>query len=483
MLLATNEPTAIETAALVRRRERSAVEVTEAALGRIEATDAELRAYITVDRDGALAAAREVDRRIAAGDPVGALAGVPIAVKDNLSTAGLLTTCGSRILENYVPVFDATVVAKLRAAGAVIVGKTNLDEFAMGSSTENSGFFPTRNPWDLDRVPGGSSGGSAVAVASGTVPISLGSETGGSVRLPASFCGVVGLKPTYGRVSRYGLVAFGLSLDQVGPFGRTVADTALLLREIAGHDACDSTTLDAPVPDYLAELEGGVRGLRLGVPREYFTEGIEPRVEATIRAAIRQLEGLGARVDEVSMPHTRYGVAAYYLIAPAEASANLARYDGVKYGLSLPGADIFNAMERTREAGFGPEVKRRIMLGTYALSAGYYDAYYLKAQRVRTLMKRDFDAAFEQFDALLAPVAPVVAFPLGAKVDDPLAMYLIDVFTIPVNVAGCCALSVPAGEVDDLPVGLHVIGRPLGESTILRIAHAFEQDRLAERSG
>jgi aspartyl-tRNA(Asn)/glutamyl-tRNA(Gln) amidotransferase subunit A len=400
-----------------------------------------------------------------------------------LLTRGVRTTCSSRILERFVPIEDATVTRRLLEAGAVLLGKTNMDEFAMGSSTENSGFFPTHNPWDLERVPGGSSGGSAAAAAGGLATYALGTDTGGSIRQPGSLCGIVGMKPTYGRVSRYGLVAFASSLDQVGPLTRDVEDCAAVLQVIAGHDPLDSTSIREPIGDYLDGLRGGVKGLKLGVPREYFVQGLEPDVEAGVRAAIKVLEGLGAELGEVSLPHTDYGLAAYYLIAPAECSANLARFDGVKYGLSAPDAEnMWDGYFKTRGRGFGPEVKRRIMLGTYALSSGYYDAYYLKAQKIRTLIKQDFDQAFERFDALLAPTSPTVAFKLGAKTDDPLAMYLNDVCTIPVNLAGLPGVSIPCGfgAAPDrperrLPIGLQVIGRALDEATVLRVAYAYEQ--------
>ena len=391
-------------------------------------------------------------------------------------TRGIRTSCGSKILETFVPPYDATAYQRLRAAGAVLLGKLNMDEFAMGSSTENSAYFTTRNPWDLDRVPGGSSGGSSAAVAADLAAASFGTDTGGSIRQPAAFCGIVGLKPTYGRVSRYGLVAFASSLDQIGPFTKTVADTARVLQVIAGADPMDSTAATVPVPDYVAALGGGVKGLRLGIPREYFIDGMDPEVERAVRAAVEVLRGLGAQTEDVSLPHTEYGLAAYYLIGPAEASSNLARYDGVKYGLRAPGGrDLVEMSSKTRAAGFGREVRRRIMLGTYALSAGYHDAYYGQAQRVRTLVARDFKAAFEHVDAIVAPTTPGVAFKIGEKAD-PLQMYLNDVFTIPVSLAGLPGISVPAGFTrDGLPIGLQVIGRAYDEATVLRVAHAYEQ--------
>ena len=464
-----------EAARHLDERQISSVELTHALLERIADVEPRVRAYITVAADTALAQAEESDQRRRRGTARGPLDGIPLAIKDILCTRGVLTTCGSRILHNFVPPYDATAVLKLKEAGYVLLGKTNLDEFAMGSSCENSAFFPTHNPWDLARVPGGSSGGSGAAVAADEALGALGTDTGGSVRLPAAFCGVVGLKPTYGRVSRYGLVAFGSSLDVVGPLGKDVEDVALLLQAIAGPDDRDSTAPRVPVPDYRAELRAGVKGLRIGVPREYFGEGMQPGVEQAVRAAVRQLEELGAAVEEVSLPHTRYGVAAYYIIAPSEASANLARYDGVKYGFVAPAEDMWATMERTRELGFGPEVKRRIMLGTYALSAGYYEAYYVKAQKVRTLIKRDFEAAFSRCDLLAAPTAPTTAFKLGEKTDDPVAMYLSDVFTIAANAAGIPAIVLPCGFDDGLPVGLQLLGKPFDEATLLRAAYAYEQ--------
>jgi aspartyl-tRNA(Asn)/glutamyl-tRNA(Gln) amidotransferase subunit A len=450
--------------------------VTEAYLARISAHDAQVKAYLTVTSDVALAAARAADARYARRATLGPLDGVPFAYKDVFTTRGVRTTCGSRILEAFVPPYDATPVARLTAAGAVMLGKTNLDEFAMGSSTENSGFFATRNPWDLTRVPGGSSGGSAAAVAGGLAVAALGTDTGGSVRQPAALCGIVGLKPTYGRVSRYGLIAFASSLDHVGPLTRDVTDAALVLGAVAGHDPSDSTSVPDAVPDYAGALRGDVRGLTLGVPSEYFAEGIEPEVDAAVREAIRVLQDRGAAVKEVSLPTTDYGIAVYYIIAPAEASSNLARYDGVKYGLRAPGAkDVIDMYSRTRAAGFGAEVKRRVMLGTYALSAGYYDAYYGKAQKVRTLVKRDFERAFAQVDVLVAPTTPGVAFKHGEKAD-PLAMYLNDVYTVGADLAGLPAVSVPCGFTrSGLPIGLQVIGRALDEATVLRTAHAYEQ--------
>jgi aspartyl-tRNA(Asn)/glutamyl-tRNA(Gln) amidotransferase subunit A len=464
---------------LLRRRELSSLELTRVFLERIQALDAStVRSLLTVTPELAEHQARQADARIQQGED-GPLLGVPMILKDVLVTCGVRTTAGSRMLEAFEPLEDATVVRRLAQAGTVLLGKANMDEFAMGSSTENSAFFPTRNPWDLDRVPGGSSGGSAAAVGAELAPFSLGTDTGGSIRQPAALCGVFGLKPTYGRVSRYGLIAFASSLDQIGPFSRSVKDSAEVLSVIAGHDPCDSTSLDAPVPDYANALDGrDLKGIRLGLPREYFeVEGMEPGVDACVKQAIHKLQALGAEVDEVSLPHTEYGLATYYLIAPAECSANLARYDGVKYSASIraDGASLWDVYEQTRGRRFGNEVKRRIVLGTYALSSGYYDAYYLKAQKVRTLIKQDFDTVFERFDAVVTPTSPNVAFPIGSKTQDPLAMYLNDLFTIPTSLAGLPGASVPAGLSDGLPVGLQIVGRALDESIVLRVAHAYEQ--------
>jgi len=470
-----------EVADLLARREVSSLELTRHTLERLRAVEDKVRAFITITDELALQQAQEADARIDAGEG-GPLTGIPSAIKDVICTRGVRTTCGSRMLENFVPPYDATVIERLTKAGLVIVGKTNMDEFAMGSSTENSAFFPTHNPWDLERVPGGSSGGSAAAVAAGQAFYALGSDTGGSIRQPAALCGIVGLKPTYGRVSRYGLVAFASSLDQIGPMTRDVRDCALVLSAIAGYDPSDATSAPMDVPDYsqalLPDLAGpGGRRLRVGVPREYFVEGMDDGVRKAIETAVRQLEDMGAEVDwEVTLPSTPYALAVYYIIAPSEASANLARYDGVKYGFSYQeGKSMWENMEKTRQLGFGDEVKRRIMLGTYALSAGYYDAYYLKAQKVRTLIRREFDAAFEKYDVLVTPVSPTPAFKLGEKVADPLAMYLSDVCTIPVNIAGLPGISIPCGFADDLPVGLQILGKPFDEATVLRVAYAYEQ--------
>jgi aspartyl-tRNA(Asn)/glutamyl-tRNA(Gln) amidotransferase subunit A len=465
-----------DAAAMLRSRQVSSRELTQAALDRIAAVDPKVRAFLTITADRALAQAEAADARLQHGES-SPLLGVPVAIKDVLTTEGVPTTCGSKMLEHFVPPYTATVVRRLFDAGAVMVGKTNMDEFAMGSSTENSAYFPTRNPWDLDRVPGGSSGGSAAAVAAGEATYALGSDTGGSIRQPAALCGVVGMKPTYGRVSRYGLVAFASSLDQVGPFARDVRDVATVLNVICGHDACDSTSAPVDVPDFTAGLERGVKGMRIGVPKEYMPETLHPGVRDRITDALRALEAQGAIIDrEVPLPSTEAALAVYYIIAPSEASANLARYDGVKYGFSYQqGSGMWDNMEKTRGRGFGPEVKRRIMIGTYALSSGYYDAYYLKAQKVRTVIRREFDAAFEKYDVLVAPVTPTPAFKIGEKTADPFEMYLNDVFTLPVNIAGLPGMSVPAGFVDGLPVGLQVIGKPFDEATVLRAAYAFEQ--------
>ncbi|MFC1526501.1 Asp-tRNA(Asn)/Glu-tRNA(Gln) amidotransferase subunit GatA [Candidatus Latescibacterota bacterium] len=478
-----NELTAHEVAGQLRQGEVSAVEVTRSVLDQIEAVDPTLNAFITVDADGALAQASEVDARRGRGEPLGALAGIPVAVKDVICVRGARTTCGSGILEDYVAPYDATAVGKLRNADAVIVGKTNMDEFAMGSSTENSHFGPTRNPADPDRVPGGSSGGSAAAVAAHETLVALGSDTGGSVRQPAGYCGVVGLKPTYGRISRYGLVAYASSLDQIGPVTKDVEDAALLLGVIAGHDPRDSTSIGEPVPEYCQKLEQGVEGLKIGLAREYFGEGLNHEIRSAVESAAEALQAGGAQIVEVSLPvagDPEYCIGTYYIIAMGEASANLARYDGVKYGLRDPGdgngrGDLQNMYCRSRSRGFGDEVKRRIMLGTYVLSAGYYDAYYLKAQKVRTLIRQDFDRAFGFCDLLLSPVAPTTAFRLGEQVDDPLQMYLNDIYTVSVNLAGIPGISVPvATSSEGLPIGAQLLAPPLGEEVLLRAARALE---------
>jgi aspartyl-tRNA(Asn)/glutamyl-tRNA(Gln) amidotransferase subunit A len=456
-------------------RQISSVELTQAVLERIETVEPRVKAFLLPLSETALDEARLIDARRMAREELPPLAGVPMAIKDNMCTRGVRTTCGSKILHNFVPPYDATVVQKLRSAGAVLLGKTNMDEFAMGSSTENSGYFPTHNPWDLERVPGGSSGGSGAAVAAAEAIYALGSDTGGSVRLPAAFCGIVGLKPTYGRVSRYGLVAYASSLDQIGPLTRDVTDCAIVLNAIAGGDPLDSTSADMPVPDYTKALTGEAKGLRIGVPEEYFGEGVEVGVRAALNQALGVMEGLGASVDQTSLPHTRYAIASYYIIAPAEASANLARYDGVKYGLSVTSNDMWEGYSLTRQQGFGAEVKRRILLGTYALSAGYYDAYYLKAQKVRTLIKQDFDQAFEKYDVLITPVCPTAAFRLGEKTADPLSMYLSDVCTVTVNQAGIPGISVPCGFANGMPVGMQILAPAFGEEKLLSVAYAFEQ--------
>ncbi|WP_177565527.1 Asp-tRNA(Asn)/Glu-tRNA(Gln) amidotransferase subunit GatA [Phascolarctobacterium sp.] len=456
-------------------KEISSVELTNALYERIDAVEDQVKAYVTLDKENALAQAAKVDAMIAAGEKIAPLAGIPGAIKDNICTKGLLTTCSSKMLSNVVPIYDAHVITKLRAEDTIFLGKTNMDEFAMGSTTESSYFQVTRNPWNLDRVPGGSSGGSAAAIAAGEAIWALGSDTGGSIRQPASFNGCVGIKPTYGRVSRYGCVAFASSLDQIGPITRDVTDAATVLNTICGKDEHDSTSLPVDVPDFTKALRADVKGLRIGLPKEYYGEGLDPKVHAELKKAIAQYEAMGAEIVEISLPHTEYAVITYYIIAPAEASANLARYDGVRYGFRA--ANATSAPEMTtlsRTEGFGDEVKRRIMLGTYVLSSGYYDAYYKKAMQVRTLIRRDFDAAFEQCDVILAPTSPVVAYPIDGKMD-PLSIYLLDVYTIPVNMAGLPGISVPAGFADGMPVGMQLIGKPLDEETVLRAAYTFEQ--------
>ena len=500
----TNEYT-IETAlSAIAGRRMTASALAEKFYAHIKKEDAEIGAFLALSEDRARAQAERIDKLVAEGKPLPALAGVPIAVKDVMVTRGVRTTAGSKILENFVPPYDCTAVARLEAAGAVVLGKLNCDEFAMGSSTENSAYHPVRNPRDKTRVPGGSSGGSAAAVAAGMAVATLGSDTGGSIRQPASFCGVVGLKPTYGRVSRYGLIAFASSLDHIGPFANTVKDVALVLRTIAGRDPMDSTSADVPVPDYLAELEKPLgegpstcgagapareresareaasgEPLRIGVAKEYFGSGLDAEVRSAVEEAIQRLAELGCEIVPVSLPHTEYAIPAYYIVATAEASANLARYDGVRYGFRARGAKTLAEMYRqTRDGGFGMEVKRRIMLGTYALSAGYYDAYYLKAQKVRTLLTRDFDEAFTKVDVIAAPTAPTPAFKLGEKLDDPLAMYLADIYTVTANLAGIPGISVPCGETrEGLPIGLQIFGRHFDEATVLRVAHAYELSR------
>ena len=462
------------------KKERSAVEITQEALERIQALEPKLHSFLCVTAERALEQAGAVDAKIAAGEEIGLLAGIPVGIKDNLCTKGIPTTCASRILENFVPPYESTATQKLADAGAVMVGKTNLDEFAMGSSTENSAYQVTANPWDLSRVPGGSSGGSAAAVAAQECVVALGSDTGGSIRQPASFCGVVGMKPTYGLVSRYGLVAYASSLDQIGPFGNTVEDAAILLNAIAGHDRKDSTSLKVAIPDYAASLKPDFkpRGqLKIGIIKETFGEGLDSVVEQAVTKAVDILQSLGAEIHIISCPTFRYGLPTYYIIAPSEASANLARYDGVKYGYRAPDADnLLSMYTRTRATGFGTEVKRRIMIGTYALSAGYYDAYYLKAQKVRTLIKQDFEKAFGAVDVLVCPTSPTTAFKAGEKTTDPLSMYLTDLMTIPVNLAGLPSLSLPCGFDDQgLPIGLQLIGNVLREDLLFQVAYAYEQ--------
>jgi aspartyl-tRNA(Asn)/glutamyl-tRNA(Gln) amidotransferase subunit A len=461
---------------LLDRREISARDATEAFYRRIEALDDCVHAYLTLTRELALEQADRADHRRRTGES-GPLLGIPLAIKDVICTKGVRTTCGSKILHDFVPPYDATVMERLKAAGAIVLGKANMDEFAMGSSTEHSAYGITRNPWDLSTIPGGSSGGTAAAVAADECAAALGSDTGGSIRQPAAYCGIVGMKPTYGRVSRYGLVAFASSLDQIGPMTKDVRDAALLMNVIGGKDWRDSTSADIPVPDFTRVLDGGAQGLHIGIPREYFIGGLDPEVDGAVRAAVKVLEGVGATIEEVSLPHTEYGVAAYYILAPSEASSNLARYDGIKYGYRTPQwLNLRDMYMRTRDEGFGAEVKRRIMLGTYALSAGYYEAYYKKAQQVRTLILRDFQEAFERVDVLVAPTAPTPAFKIGEKTSDPLQMYLSDVFTVPVNLAGIPGISVPCGFTSaGLPIGLQIIGQPFDEETLLRLAYAFEQ--------
>jgi len=462
---------------LLKQRKISSLELTKSVLKRIAEVENKIHACVTIVEDMALKEAKNVDNYIKTGREITPLTGIPTLIKDVLCTKGIRTTCSSKMLENFVPPYDATVIEKLKEQKAVIVGKTNMDEFAMGSSTEHSAFYPTCNPWDLGRVPGGSSGGSAAAVAADETIYALGSDTGGSIRQPAALCSVVGLKPSYGRVSRFGLVAFASSLDQIGPITKDVTDCALVMNVIAGYDSIDSTSVPCPVPDYTKQLIPDIKGLKIGIPREYLVEGVQNQVRSALQAAIDKLQELGAEIDwEVSLPHTQYALAAYYILAPSEASANLARYDGVKYGFSERDAsNVIETTEKTRQFGFGPEVKRRIMLGTYALSAGYYDAYYLKAQKVRTLIKQEFDHAFEKCDALVTPTSPIVPFKLGEKLEDPMQMYLSDVCTLPINIAGTPAISIPAGFAGNLPIGMQIIGKPFNEGILLRIAFAYEQ--------
>ena len=471
-----NQLTVHQAHKLLKEKKVSSLELTQAVLKHLRKVEDRIRACVTITEEQAITDAKAADRTIAGGS-IKPLTGIPALIKDVICTKGIRTTCSSKMLEKFVPPYDATVIQKLKAENYVIVGKTNMDEFAMGSSTENSAFFATHNPWNLECVPGGSSGGSAAAVAIDEAIYALGSDTGGSIRQPAGFCGVVGLKPTYGRVSRYGLVAFASSLDQIGPITKDVTDCAIVLNYISGHDKRDSTTVPYAVPDYTEALKSGIKNVRIGIPREYFVEGMQPEVRKALETAINKLEELGASVDrDVSLPYTKYALAAYYILAPSEASANLARYDGVKYGYSFRDTtNMWEAMEKTKQYGFGLEVKRRIMLGTYALSAGYYDAYYLKAQKVRTLIKRDFEQAFEKYDVLVTPTSPTVAFKIGEKTDDPVQMYLSDVCTLPINIAGVPAISIPAGFVAGLPVGMQIISKHFAEETLLRVAFAYEQ--------
>jgi aspartyl-tRNA(Asn)/glutamyl-tRNA(Gln) amidotransferase subunit A len=464
-----------EARSAIDKGEISPVELTEAIFKRIESVEDTIHAFVTLNKEEALAQARREEAKVG-GNGKKKLAAIPLSIKDNMCTEGIRTTCASKILENFVSPYESTATRKLKDQGYVLIGKTNLDEFAMGSSTENSAFGLTKNPWDTTRVPGGSSGGSAAAVAADMCIAALGSDTGGSIRQPASFCGVVGLKPTYGRVSRYGLVAFASSLDQIGPITKNVKDAAILLNIISGRDLCDSTSADLSVPDFTSATGKDIKGMKLGFPREYFREGMDAEVEKAVREAIKKLESIGAVPVEISLPHTEYAIAAYYILATSEASSNLARYDGVKYGLRVKGKDLLDMYMNTREAGFGAEVKRRIILGTYALSSGYYDAYYKKAQQVRTLIKRDFEKAFEKIDAIVTPTSPTPAFRAGEKTDDPLQMYLADIFTISVNLAGVPGVSIPCGFTsDNLPVGLQVIGKHFDEESILKVAFAYEQ--------
>ncbi|MBD2864348.1 Asp-tRNA(Asn)/Glu-tRNA(Gln) amidotransferase subunit GatA [Paenibacillus oceani] len=457
-------------------KELSVTDLVDQSLAKIGDVDSKVRAFLRVDEEGARRTARELDDQLAFGGDRGLLFGLPAGIKDNIVTEGITTTCASRFLENYDPIYDATVIKKLKQAQSVTIGKLNMDEFAMGGSNENSAYHVTTNPWNPEYVPGGSSGGSAASVAAGEVYFSLGSDTGGSIRQPASYCGVVGLKPTYGLVSRFGLVAFASSLDQIGPLTKNVEDAAYVLQAIAGHDPQDSTSANVSIPDYIGALSGDVKGLRIAVPKEYMGQGVDPAVKDSVLSALKVLEGLGAVWEEVSMPHTEYAVATYYLIASSEASSNLARFDGVRYGVRASDPDnLLDLYVKSRSQGFGPEVKRRIMLGTYALSSGYYDAYYLKAQKVRTLIKQDFDNVFQNYDVIIGPTAPTTAFKIGEQVGDPLTMYLNDILTIPVNLAGVPAISVPCGLAEGMPVGLQIIGKALDEATVLRVAHAFEQ--------
>jgi aspartyl-tRNA(Asn)/glutamyl-tRNA(Gln) amidotransferase subunit A len=465
-----------EIASDLKAKKVSSVELTKATMAHLKAVEPKVQSFITITEEVALAQAAEADKRLALGNNVTPLTGVPLGIKDLLCTKGVQTTCASKMLEGFKPPYNATVVERLNAAGAIMVGKTNMDEFAMGSSTETSYYQKTKNPWNLSCVPGGSSGGSASCVSADQAFGSLGSDTGGSIRQPAALCGIVGLKPTYGRVSRYGLIAFASSLDQIGPMTKDVEDCALMMNVIAGHDERDSTSANVAVPDYTVEMKKSIKGLKIGIPKEFFPEGMNPEVTEATKKAIEQFKSLGAEVHEISLPHSPYSLAAYYVLAPSEASSNLARYDGVRYGLRVPGENILEMYSKTRAAGFGPEVKRRIMLGTYALSSGYYDAYYLKALKVRRLIKQDYDQAFEKVDVIVTPTVPNPAFKFGEKTDNPLTMYLEDIFTISINIAGVPALSLPCGlSKTDLPIGLQIIGKPFDEATLLKAAYAYEQ--------
>jgi len=481
--LTLHQLSASEVVNLVKEKKVSVSEIIQDLYDRIAKVDPLVKAFLILNQEEALKQAKEIDTKVKKGEELPPLAGLAIAVKDIIATKGIETTCGSRMLKGFYPPYNATVIDKLKEAGAIIIGKTNLDEFAMGSSTENSAFGPTYNPWDLERVPGGSSGGSAAAVAADEAFIALGTDTGGSIRQPASFCGVVGLKPTYGRVSRYGLIAYASSLDQIGPITKNVSDSALLMRIISGPDNRDSTSVDLPVPDYLKSCQEEIKNIKIGVPREYFVEGMNFEVKDAVYQALKLLEELGAKIEEVSLPHTEYSLPTFYLIATAEASSNLARYDGIQYGYRTENyKDLSSMYQRTRSEGFGPEVKRRIMLGTYALSSGYYDAYYLKAQKVRTLIKEDFTRVFSKYDILVTPTSPTPAFKLKEKMADPLTMYLSDIYTIPVNLAGLPALSLNCGySKGGLPIGLQLIGKPFEEETILRVAFNYEQNNKVEK--
>ena len=478
-----NQLTAHEVVNLIQKKKITAHEVMQDIFDQIDKVDNLIKAFLVINRKEALKQAKEIDVKVKNGEELPSLAGVAVAIKDIIATQGTETTCGSKILKGFIPPYNATVINKLKEAGAIIIGKTNMDEFAMGSSTENSAFGPTHNPWDLERVPGGSSGGSSAAVAADETFVALGTDTGGSIRQPASLCGMVGLKPTYGRVSRYGLVAYASSLDQIGPITKDVTDCALVMNVISGHDNMDSTSVNLEVPDYLKPCQAGIKDLKIGVPKEYFIEGIDPEVKSALDRSLKIFEKLGARVEEVSLPHTKYSLSTYYLIATAEASSNLARYDGVQYGYRAEEyKDLSSMYQKTRSEGFGSEVKRRIMLGTYALSSGYYDAYYLKAQKVRTLIKEDFDKVFSKYDILVTPVSPTPAFKLNEKVSDPLTMYLSDIYTIPINLAGLPAISINCGySKSNLPIGLQIIGRHFSEETILRAAFNFEQNNDVEK--